>query len=132
MTIVQTGHEVEVRFDRPGVYQLISDIDDHLARGQRSSFTVNQQRPSMFGMARSGVAEPASSTTPLRVKSGCRGVPVDVDHQIGFGVRVHTHLAIITNLREHRIRCDITRVVVDVGCQRLRDPTREHRQIARP
>jgi hypothetical protein len=51
MTIVQTGHEVEVRFDRPGVYQLICDIDDHLARGQRSSFTVNQQRPSMFGMA---------------------------------------------------------------------------------
>jgi hypothetical protein len=43
MTIVQTGHEVEVRFDRPGVYQLICDIDDHLARGQRSSFTVNQQ-----------------------------------------------------------------------------------------
>ena len=33
--------EVVVSFDEPGVYQLICDIDDHLTRGQRSSFTVN-------------------------------------------------------------------------------------------
>lgn len=33
--------EVIVSFDEPGVYQLICDVDDHLSRGQRSSFTVN-------------------------------------------------------------------------------------------
>ncbi len=33
--------EVVVSFEEPGVYQLICDIDDHLSRGQRSSFTVN-------------------------------------------------------------------------------------------
>lgn len=33
--------EVVVSFEEPGVYQLICDIDDHLTRGQRSSFTVN-------------------------------------------------------------------------------------------
>jgi uncharacterized cupredoxin-like copper-binding protein len=34
--------EVVVSFEEPGVYQLICDIDDHLSRGQRSSFTVNE------------------------------------------------------------------------------------------
>jgi uncharacterized cupredoxin-like copper-binding protein len=34
--------EVVVGVDEPGVYSLICDINDHLTRGQRSSFTVNQ------------------------------------------------------------------------------------------
>ncbi len=34
--------KVVVGVDEPGVYQLICDIDDHLTRVQRSSFTVNQ------------------------------------------------------------------------------------------
>lgn len=32
--------EITVRFERPGVHQLICDIDDHLSRGQRALFEV--------------------------------------------------------------------------------------------
>ncbi len=32
---------VDIEFEQPGVYQLICDIDDHLSRGQRASFTVD-------------------------------------------------------------------------------------------
>ena len=32
--------EITVTFESPGVYQVICDIDDHLSRGQRASFTI--------------------------------------------------------------------------------------------
>lgn len=32
--------EIIVRFEEPGVYQMICDIDDHLSRGQRALFEV--------------------------------------------------------------------------------------------
>lgn len=34
--------DVVVSFDEPGIYQLICDVDDHLTRGQRARFLVEE------------------------------------------------------------------------------------------
>ncbi len=34
--------EITVTFASPGLYQVICDVDDHLSRGQRASFTVGE------------------------------------------------------------------------------------------
>jgi len=33
---------VAIEFDEPGVYQFVCDVDDHLSRGQRATFRVNE------------------------------------------------------------------------------------------